>query len=277
MSAGHGNGGVRAAAIQMSSGADVASNLQTVDALLAEAASRNVSLAVLPENLAIMGANERDKIRAAEVPGTGPIQSFLADAASRHALWVVAGSLPLRSPDADRCFGASLVYDPDGNASEVYRKIHLFDVDVPDSDERYRESESMAGGNELVVVSTPLGQLGLSICYDLRFPELYRLLVEQGATVFSVPAAFAATTGRAHWRALLKARAIENLAYVIAAGQYGAHPGGRQTHGHSMIVDPWGRVIAEQETGDGVIDADIDVALVGRLREEFPVLAHRRL
>jgi nitrilase len=268
---------VRAAAIQMNSSADVQQNLQAIDRLLMDAAARGVAIAFLPENLAIMGVRDEDKLALAEDPGSGPIQEFLADAAQRYKLWVVAGSLPLKSSQDGKCYGASIVYDSDGNASPIYRKIHLFDVDLPGRDERYRESATMAFGDDLVVVPSPLGQLGLSICYDLRFPELYRRLVDDGASVFSIPAAFTAATGKAHWHSLLRARAIENLAYVIAAAQHGSHPSGRQTFGHSVIIDPWGQVVAELETGDGIADADIDTALPGKLRTEFPVLEHRRL
>jgi predicted amidohydrolase len=270
-------GPVRAAAIQMNSGADVQQNLQTIDGLLDNAASRGVAIAFLPENLAIMGVRDEDKLQHAESPGSGPIQEFLADAARRHKLWVVAGSLPLRSPQEGKCYGASIVYDSNGQASPIYRKIHLFDVDLPGRDERYRESDTMDFGSDQIVVPSPLGQLGLSICYDLRFPEHYRHLVDDGATVISIPAAFTAATGKAHWHSLLRARAIENLAYVIAAGQHGSHPSGRATFGHSVIIDPWGQVIAELESGDGVVDAEIDTALPGKLRAEFPVLEHRRI
>jgi nitrilase len=224
-----------------------------------------------------MGARDEDKLEHAEEPGGGPIQDFLADAARRHDLWIVAGSLPLKSPLDGKCFGASIVYDSDGTASRIYRKIHLFDVDLPGGDEQYRESATMDAGDELVVVPTPLGQLGLSICYDLRFPELYRRLVDDGATVFSIPAAFTNATGKAHWRTLIRARAIENLAYVVAAGQHGSHPSGRMTYGHSAIIDPWGQVVAEQESGDGVVLADIDSATPTELRAQFPVLEHRRI
>jgi nitrilase len=261
----------------MNSGREVRQNLQTIDNLLSEAATRGVSIAFLPENLAIMGVSDEDKLAHAEDPGSGPIQEYLADAARRYNLWVVAGSLPLKSSQPGKCYGASIVYDNEGKASSVYRKMHLFDVDLPQRDERYRESATMDFGDDFVVVPSPLGRLGLSICYDLRFPEHYRRLVDDGATVFSIPAAFTAATGRAHWHSLLRARAIENLAYVIAAGQHGSHPSGRETYGHSVIIDPWGQIIAELETGDGVVDARIDPALPGKLRAEFPVLEHRRI
>ena len=267
----------RVAAIQLSCSADLAQNMRTIDALLGAAADRGVSLALLPENSVFIGVNDEDKIALAEDEGEGPIQSFLAGQARKHGLWLIAGSIPLKSPSDDRCFGASVAWDDQGQQVAAYRKIHLFDVDVPERNESYRESATMAAGEKPVTIDTPAGRLGLTICYDLRFPELYRLLVDDGATAFTVPAAFTAVTGRAHWRSLLRARAIENLAYVIAAGQYGQHANGRQTHGHSMIIDPWGRVIAEQQEGDAVVDAVIDVDLPSQLRREFPALDSRRL
>jgi nitrilase len=270
---------MRAAAIQMNSGPDVSANLDLTDRLLGEAANDGCVLAVLPENFALMPEKGTDKAKHAETPGSGPIQEFLADAARRHGLWVVAGSIPLVSPEiaALRVYGACPVYNPDGEAKALYRKIHLFDVDLVDKQESYRESRSMYPGDELVAVDTPCGRLGLSICYDLRFPEMFRRLVDDGATVFTVPAAFTATTGEAHWHVLLRARAIENLAYVIAPGQYGRHPDSRSTFGHSLICDPWGRILAERAEGNCVVAADIDPGLPVKLRSEFPALTNRRL
>ncbi len=270
---------MRAAAIQMNSGLDIAANLDLADKLMGEAADDNCSLAVLPENFALMPEHGTDKAKHAEEPGSGPIQDFLADAAERHRLWVVAGSMPLVSPEiaAQRVYGACPVYDPQGAARALYRKIHLFDVDLVDKQESYRESESMLAGDELVTVDTPCGRIGLTICYDLRFPEMFRRLVDDGATVFTVPAAFTETTGRAHWHTLLRARAIENLAYVIAPGQYGRHPDNRSTFGHSLICDPWGRILSERAEGDGIVAADIDPGLPAKLRSEFPALSNRRL
>ncbi len=266
-----------AAAVQMNSADEVAANLELADRLLGEAARRGAGLAVLPENFALMPRRSRAKTDIAEVPGEGPIQAFLADAARRHGLWIVAGSIPLKSPDAERTFGACLVVDDTGRRRDIYRKIHLFDVDLADSDESYRESRSMYPGDEPVVVKTPFGVLGLTICYDLRFPELFRHLVDQGATIFTVPAAFTETTGRAHWHTLLRARAIENLAWVIAPGQVGTHADGRATFGHSLIVDPWGKIAAEVEDGNGIAVAEIDPGRIDRLRREFPALENRRL
>jgi predicted amidohydrolase len=265
----------RVAALQMNSSADVSQNLELAGRLLTEAAGKGCVLAVLPENFAFMGARGRDKLQHAEKLGTGPIQEFLSCTASENQLWIVSGSIPLKSSEPERCYGATLVMDADGNTKGCYRKIHLFDVDMPDLDESYRESASLKPGDKLVVQDTPAGCLGLSICYDLRFPEVYRRLTEMGAVVLSVPAAFTSVTGKAHWHTLLRARAIENLAYVIAPGQFGQHSDGRTTFGHSLIADPWGRILAEAAEGDCVISADLDLDLPHKLRREFPALSHR--
>ncbi|NNC78311.1 MAG: carbon-nitrogen hydrolase family protein [Woeseiaceae bacterium] len=268
---------VRVAAIQMNSGADVAGNLAAADRLLGAAAADGCGIAVLPENFALMPVRGRDKSKHAEDEGDGPIQAFLADAGRRHGLWIVGGSIPLRTTDPDRVYGATVVVDNHGQQQAVYRKIHLFDVDLPDRGQSYRESNSMMPGNDVVIVETPVGKIGLTICYDLRFPELFRELLDRGATLFSVPAAFTAVTGKAHWHTLLRARAIENLAWVIAPGQSGTHPDGRETYGHSLICDPWGRIVAEMPGGEGMVAADVDLAAVEKLRQEFPALSNRRL
>ena len=270
---------MRVAAIQMNSGPDVGANLELAERLLGAAAADGCRLAVLPENFALMPERGRDKARYAEEPGAGPIHDFLARTAAGQGLWIIAGSMPLVSPDIgnERVYGACPVYDDQGEVRALYRKIHLFDVDLVEKGESYRESNSMYPGDEAVAVDTPAGRIGLSICYDLRFPELYRRLVDDCATIFTVPAAFTATTGEAHWHTLLRARAIENLAYVIAPGQYGRHPDDRSTYGHSLICDPWGRILAEQAEGNCVVAADIDPALPARLRGEFPALSNRRL
>ncbi len=267
----------RIAALQMSSGSDVEANLARADELIAEAAEDGCALVVLPENFALMPERARDKAKYAERPGAGPIQDFLSDAAQRYDVWIVAGSMPLASPESERVYGACPVYAPDGTNRGIYRKIHLFDVDLPDGGESYRESHSMFPGDEPLTVDTAIGTVGLTICYDLRFPELYRHLVDEGATIFTVPAAFTRITGEAHWRTLLRARAIENLAWVIAAGQVGSHPDNRETWGHSMIVDPWGKVVAEQADGEGVIAADFNPDIVDGLRRKMPALDNRRL
>ena len=264
----------RIAVLQMRSGADVTANLARADALLGAAAAAGALLAVLPENFAAIGEGT-SKLAHAEAPGDGPIQRRLAASAKRHGLWIVAGTLPLHAA-AGRVRSACLVFDASGLQVARYDKMHLFDVVVPGG-ETHRESATTEPGTELVVVDTPVGRLGLSVCYDLRFPELYRGLVAQGATLFAVPAAFTATTGAAHWEVLLRARAIEDQCFVLAAAQHGEHPGGRRTHGDSMIVDPWGTVLARQATGEGFVCTDIDPAGLVGLRRSFPVLVHRRL
>jgi predicted amidohydrolase len=261
----------------MNSGAELEQNLQLAARLLSDAACDGCTLAVLPENFALMPERGRDKSRHAEKPGAGPIQEFISECAARHGMWIIAGSMPLESPEPERVYGACVVVDDRGATKAIYRKIHLFDVDLPDREESYRESHSMYAGNEPMTVDTPVGRVGLTICYDLRFPELYRNLVDAGATVFTIPAAFTAVTGAAHWHTLLRARAIENLAYVIAPGQFGTHPDNRETYGHSLIVDPWGRILAEQASGNSAVMADIEPESPEQLRESFPALANRRL
>ena len=268
---------MRVAVIQMNSGADVSANLATADRLLGEAARDGCALAVLPENFALMPIKSRDKAAHGETPGEGPIQAFLAAAAQRHGLWVIGGSIPMASPEPERVYGACPVFADSGALEGCYRKIHLFDVKLPDSSESYQESWSMYAGDDSVTVATPAGKVGLTICYDLRFPELYRRLVDDGATAFSVPAAFTQTTGKAHWRVLLRARAIENLAYVFAPGQYGEHADGRSTYGHSMIIDPWGKVLVEAPDAECFVAAEVDPGLPETLRRDFPALSNRRL
>lgn len=270
---------MRVAAIQMNSGNEVAENLELAGELIAGAAADGCKLAVLPENFALMAKRARDKAKAAEEPGTGPIQDFLSETSASHGMWIIAGSMPLVSPaiEDERVYGACPVYDDTGKQRAMYLKIHLFDVDLVDKQESYRESRSMYPGDDVTSVETPFGTVGLTICYDLRFPELYRQLVDVGATIFTVPAAFTATTGEAHWHALLRTRAIENLSYVIAPGQFGMHPDERATYGHSLIVDPWGRILAEQAEGNCFVAADIDPEMPAKLRSEFPALANRRM
>jgi deaminated glutathione amidase len=265
------------AAVQMNSGAEVAANLRAAAFALEQARAQQAGLAVLPENFAFMGAHERDKLAVAEADGRGPIQDFLAQTARALKLWLVAGTVPLKTADPQRVAPACLVYDASGARVARYDKIHLFDVDVPGG-ESYRESATIAAGApQAVVVDTPAGVLGLSVCYDLRFPELFRRLVAAGAEILAVPSAFTAPTGEAHWESLLRARAIENQCYVVAPGQWGGHPNGRRTWGHSLILDPWGRVLARHGDGTGAIVAEAPREPLQALRRSFPVLEHRRL
>jgi nitrilase len=268
----------RLAALQMTSGADVAANLRVAAGLLDEAAAEGATVALLPENFAFMGRRDADKRAVAEPDGSGPVQDFLAEAAARHGLVLIGGTIPLRSGAPDgRVHNSTIVFDAVGRRLGRYDKIHLFDVDVPGKAEAYRESAHVAPGAGVVVVPSPVGLVGLSVCYDLRFPELYRELVARGAEVLVVPSAFTVPTGRAHWEPLLRARAIENLSCVVAAAQSGVHPGGRETYGDSLIVDWWGRVLARLPRGRGVVAADIDLAGLRAARAAFPALSHRVL
>jgi predicted amidohydrolase len=265
------------AAIQMTSGPDVSANLRDARALLEQAAQRGAKLAALPENFSFMGLSDADKRRVAEDEGGGPVQDFLAQTARRLGMWIVGGTMPLRGAGDGRVAAASLVYDAAGERRARYDKIHLFDVHVPEREERYRESAHVAPGSSLELVETPAGRLGLSVCYDVRFPELYRRLSAAGAELLSVPSAFTEPTGRAHWEPLLRARAIENLCFVVAPAQSGFHANGRETYGDSMIIDHWGRVLARLPRGRGCITAQIDLERQRRDRGSFPALSHRVL
>ena len=264
-----------AAAIQMASGPNVSANLIEADRLLKEAAEAGAILAVLPENFAMLGRRDEERLSEAEPEGDGPLQQWLAQRARQYGLWVVGGTIPLQA-DGQRCTGSCLVYDDQGERRARFDKMHLFDVTLPDSDERYHESASTRAGDEVVVLDSPVGRLGIAVCYDLRFPELFRAMSAQGAEVFAVPSAFTVQTGRAHWELLNRARAVENLAWVIAGAQGGYHVDGRETWGHSMIVDPWGTVVAQKEQGGGVITSPISLDKNASLRQRFPVLDHRR-
>jgi deaminated glutathione amidase len=267
---------VRVAAVQMVSGPQVSANLEAAQRLIGEAAAAGARLVVLPENFALMGLNETDKLAVAERPGDGTIQAFLSAQARLHALWLVGGTLPMACEDAARVRAACLVYDPRGACVARFDKMHLFDVEVA-AGESYCESATLEPGERPVALDTPAGRLGLSVCYDLRFPELFRHLLGQGMEVVALPAAFTAATGAAHWQVLVRARAIENQCYVIAAAQGGVHANGRQTHGESMIVDPWGTVMAARAKGEGVVVATLSRSHLQAIRRRFPALDHRRL
>lgn len=265
------------AALQMTSVADRGQNLATARRLLTEARQAGACVAVLPENFSFMGRSEEERRAVAEADGEGPVQDAIAASARELGLWIVAGTLPLIIAGDPRPANACLVFDADGRRAARYDKIHLFDVDLPGGREGYRESAHACPGTQPVVVDTPAGRLGLSVCYDLRFPELYRRLVAAGAEYFSVPAAFTGPTGRAHWEVLLRARAVENLCHVVAAAQSGFHDNGRETYGDSLIVDYWGRVLTRLPRGSGVVLAALDREAQARTRREFPALAHRTL
>lgn len=268
---------MKIAALQMVSTPDVARNLDAAAELIDEAARGGALLVALPEYFCLLGRRDTDKLAVAEDDGTGPIQQMLAASARRARVWVVGGTLPMRTADPQRVRNSCCAYAPDGSRVARYDKIHLFDVDLPGGREGYRESANAKPGAEPVLVDTPAGRLGLTVCYDLRFPELFRQLVSEGAEIFSVPSAFTSPTGRAHWETLLRARAIENLCFVIAAAQSGVHDSNRETYGDTLIVDHWGRVLARQPRGSGVVTAALDKAGQQETRETFPALKHRVL
>jgi len=261
------------AAIQMISTPSITENLATARRLVAQAAGEGAMLAVLPEYWAIMGQHETDKLAHAEQPGSGTIQDAMAQMAREHGVWLIGGTLPLVSPEAGKVLNTTLVYDPQGEPAGRYDKIHLFGFTR--GSESYNESRTIVAGAQVRSIDTPLGRVGLSICYDLRFPELYRALGECALIV--VPAAFTHTTGRAHWEVLLRARAIENQCYVLASAQGGVHPNGRRTWGHSMLIDPWGEVKAVLDEGEGVVKGQIDPVFLAGVRESLPALAHRTM
>ena len=224
-----------------------------------------------------MGLSETDNLKFAEKDGVGKIQDFLSDQAEKNKVWIVGGTTPVTADVPDKVNAACLVYDDQGKRVARYDKIHLFDVEIVDSGENYTESETIKPGNEPVVVDSPFGKLGLAVCYDLRFPELFRALLDKGAEIFVVPSAFTAITGRAHWETIVRARAIENLSFVIAAAQGGYHVSGRETYGDSMIVDPWGTVLDRLPSGSGFVIADIDKERLNSIRRNFPAIDHRKL
>ncbi len=261
------------AAIQMISSPSVEDNLATARRLVAQAAAAGAQLVVLPEYWAIMGKQETDKLAHAEQPGSGPIQDGMAQMARRHGIWLIGGTLPLISGQEGKVLNTTLVYDPQGEPAGRYDKIHLFGFTR--GTESYNESRTIVPGAQVRSIETPFGRVGLSICYDLRFPELYRAMGDCALIV--VPAAFTHTTGSAHWEVLLRARAIENQCYVLASAQGGLHPNGRRTWGHSMLIDPWGEVKAVLPEGEGVVSGEIDLVFLAGVRESLPALAHRTM
>jgi nitrilase len=264
---------VKVAAIQMASGPYVAANLSEAERLIEIAANQGARLVVLPEYFAIMGLKETDKVAVREEEGKGPIQSFLAKMAKKHKIWLVGGSIPLVSNFPNKVRNSCLVFDDKGQLAARYDKIHLFGLDL--GNEHYHEEKTIESGDAIKVVDTPFGRIGLSICYDLRFPELYRAMKD--VNIIVVPAAFTDTTGRAHWETLIRARAIENLSYVIASAQGGYHLSGRETHGNSMIVDPWGVILDRLPRGSGVVIATINPQYQASLRNSLPALKHRTI
>ncbi len=268
----------RVAAVQMASGPNVSANLIEAGRLITRAVRDHAAkLVVLPENFAIMGLTEQDKVKIREQDGQGPIQDFLANQAAKHGIWLVGGTIPLAAQADNKVRAACLLLDNRGRRVVRYDKMHMFDVHISETRENYAESQTIEAGEVIVVVDTPFGKLGLAVCYDLRFPELFRAMLAQGMEVLAVPSAFTAVTGMAHWEILTRARAVENLCYVVAAAQGGYHANGRETHGDSMIVDPWGLVLDRLPRGSGVVSADIEQARLRAIRRNFPAIEHQRL
>jgi nitrilase len=263
----------KVAALQMASGPNVAGNLSEARRLIENAVAQGAKLVVLPEFFSIMGLKDADMVAAREAAGNGAAQTFLAEMARKHHIWVVGGSIPLVANAPDKVRNTCLVFDEHGKQVARYDKIHLFNLDL--GNEHYHEGNTIEAGNQVVVVDSPFGRIGLAVCYDLRFPELFRAM--KGVDIIVLPSAFTATTGKMHWETLVRARAIENLAYVIASAQGGYHVNGRETHGHSMIVDPWGRILDELPRGSGVVIAEVNPSYQASLRASLPALAHRTL
>ncbi len=261
----------------MASGPNVGANLLEAERLIMDAADAGAGLVVLPENFAFMGETEQDKLALREKDGEGPMQDFLAQMAKRLGIWLVGGTVPLEANDPNKIRAACMVYDDQGNRVARYDKIHLFDVNLVEANERYSESETIEPGEKAVVLDTPFGRLGIAVCYDLRFPEMFRHMLDEGMDILALPASFTAITGKAHWEILVRARAVENLCYMIAAAQGGFHINGRETYGHSMIVSPWGTLLAELPTGAGAVTAPLDIEGLLSIRRSFPALDHRQL
>lgn len=267
----------KVAAIQMATGPNVQANLDEAAKLIATAAIQGAELIVLPENFGLMPMHEKERVVHAEQPGKGVMQKFLATTAKKHNVWIVGGTIPMACGIEGKVRSACILFNNKGEAVARYDKIHMFDVLIQDSKESYNESATTDAGDEIVVVDSPFGRIGLAVCYDLRFPELFRTMADQGMDICVLPSAFTAITGKAHWQPLVRARAIENQCYLIAAAQGGFHINGRETYGNSMIVDPWGNILNRLQTGSGLVLADLDMAFLKRTRKNFPVLKHRKL
>lgn len=274
---------LRASVVQLNSQDDVKANLKVVTQLVTEAALAGSQIALLPENFAFMGGKDTDKLQIAETSGSGLIQESIASLAQKNKIWILAGTIPIKStvkPTAEnKVYAASMLYDSTGTMVCRYDKIHLFDVSVSvnNNQESYRESSAIVAGQQPRTYKTPFATIGFSVCYDLRFPELYRGYCADSVDIVTVPSAFTYETGRAHWDVLNRARAIENQVFVLAANQSGDHPGNRKTYGHSMIINPWGEIIAEQQSQPGLITASLDLEAMHKLRVSFPVISHRKL
>jgi deaminated glutathione amidase len=263
----------KVAAVQMASGPNVDANLNEARRLIERAVQQGAKLVVLPEFFSLMGMKDTDKLAVSEPAGEGVMQTFLSDMAKKHKIWLVGGSIPLAASTPDKVINSCLVFDEHGAQVARYDKIHLFNLTL--GNEQYNEARTIEAGDKIVVVDSPFGRIGLAVCYDLRFPELFRAM--KNVDIIVLPAAFTETTGKMHWEPLLRARAIENLAYVIASAQGGYHVNGRETHGHSMVIDPWGRVLDQLSRGSGVVVAEINPSYQTSLRTSLPALSHRTI
>ena len=265
------------AAIQMASGPNIQANLDEAGKLIDTAVQQGAGLVVLPENFSLMSMTDLERVGYAEKPGAGIMQEFLSNQAKKHGIWLVGGTIPMKCDVKGKAYSACLVFNDQGEQVARYDKIHMFDVEQLDSGESHNESETTEAGEDVVVIDTPFGRLGLAICYDLRFPEMFRTMIDNGMEICALPSAFTAFTGKSHWEPLVRARAIENLCFMIAADQGGFHINNRQTYGNSMIVDPWGNVLDKLESGSGVMIAELDKEYLQNTRNNFQALEHRRL
>lgn len=267
---------IKIAALQMTSGSIVSANIQQAEQLITDSCAKGANLVLLPENFAYFAKEDKDYLEQAETLGEGEIQDFMQNQAIKNQCYI-AGGIALKSPNSAKATESVLLFNPKGEQLAHYDKIHLFDVAVPNSEEKYQESEVFEAGDQITVVDTELGRIGICVCFDLRFPEMFRLMLDKGVNIILVPSAFYKLTGQAHWEVLIKARAIENLVFMVAANQGGFHINGRETYGHSMIVDPWGTTLDSVESGPGVAIADINIEQQIKIREQFPVLQHRKI
>lgn len=268
---------LKVAAIQMASSNNIEKTLRKVEEMVGQAAKQGALLVVLPEEFATLSLTETQKIAAIEELNNGKIQSFLSNLAKENHIWLVGGTLPIQSPDKEKWYSSCIMYDSDGRNRAVYHKMHLFDVRVGENGDSYFESMYVKAGESIITVETPFATLGLAVCYDVRFPELFRAMCEKGANLFVLPSAFTIETGQVHWELLVRARAVENLSYMIACGQVGVRDSGRKTYGHSMIVGPWGEILSQAGIKECVVISEIDMKSLQNIRERFPALTHRIL
>ncbi|MEC8077993.1 MAG: carbon-nitrogen hydrolase family protein [Pseudomonadota bacterium] len=267
----------KVSAIQLNSGPNIKVNLYDVKSYIEQIADTDSKMVVLPENFALMPENDEDYLKHSESLGDGPIQNYISELAGTYKIWIVSGTIPIKSSDKDRVMASTLTFNHKGERVSLYNKIHLFDVTLPKSKDSYNESKYFMPGNHIEVIDTPIGRAGIACCYDLRFPELFRSQHEKEIEVIILPASFTEQTGKVHWDTLVKARAIENLSYVVTSCQGGYHINGKKTYGHTMIVSPWGKTLDSIDKGKGFISSEIDLIQLKSIRQNFPVLDHMKL